>query len=247
MKLRIAILAVALMVPQTLFAQDADGVTLRLGVGAKSKPEYPGADANNVGATGSFSIERFQFGDFGGGGGGTGLGFGGSVRIVSERSAEEFDELTGLADVDTSIEVGGGLKYAQPGYKVFANLRYGVIGHESLVGEVGGDLIYRPSDQVTLSAGPRLFWGSDDYAQTYFGVTAEESSASAFDEFDAQGGFLSQGLKAEATYEFNEDWGVTGSIRFDRLQEDAASSPITQSEDQVTGSIVLTRRITFGF
>lgn len=247
-KIRFVILVATLISPHALFAQDGDGVTLRLGIGPKSKPEYPGADANNVGVAGRFAIEQFEFGGLGRGDGvRQGLGFGASLRIVGARSSDDFEELTGLDDIDASIEVGGGLKYTQPGYEVFANLRYGVIGHETFVGEVGGDLIYRPSDQFTLSAGPRLFWGSDDYAQTYFGVTAQESAASAFEAFDAGGGVLSQGLQAEATYEFNEDWGVTGRIRYDRLQDDAANSPITQSEDQLTGSIVLTRRVTFGF
>jgi outer membrane scaffolding protein for murein synthesis (MipA/OmpV family) len=139
------------------------------------------------------------------------------------------------------------LRFRQPSYDLFANLRYGVIGHETLMGEIGGDVIYRPTEQLTLRAGPRLIWGSDDYAQTYFGVSASESAASGFDAFDASGGILRQGVKAEATYQFNDDWGLIGTIRYDQLRDDAADSPITQSEDQLSGSIVLTRKVTFGF
>jgi outer membrane scaffolding protein for murein synthesis (MipA/OmpV family) len=108
-------------------------------------------------------------------------------------------------------------------------------------------VIYRPSDQLTLRAGPRIFWGSDDYAQTYFGVSDAESAASGFEAFDAGGGILRQGVKAEANYQFNDDWGLVGTIQYDQLRDDAADSPITQSEDQLTGSIVLTRKVTFGF
>ena len=137
--------------------------------------------------------------------------------------------------------------FIAPEYELYAKLRYGVIGHESLVAEVGGDLYYRPSDQITLSAGPRVLWGSDDYAQTYFGVTDAESDASSFDSFEAGAGIMSAGIEAEAQYQFNDNWGVTGTIRYDQLQEDAADSPITQSDDQLSASVVITRRITLDF
>ncbi|WP_342078772.1 MipA/OmpV family protein [Yoonia sp. SS1-5] len=241
-------LMLALAAPAPLAAQEGgDGVTFRLGVGPKSSPEYFGAEDNALGVAGSFKLERLQFGDLSVGGERTGLGFGGSLRFVKERSADDYSELSGLEDIDPSLELGGGLRFTQPGFEMFANLRYGVIGHESLVGELGGDVIYRPTSQITLSAGPRVLWGSDDYAQTYFGVTDAESGASGLDAFEAGGGILSQGIEAEATYDFNDTWGVTGKIRYDQLRDAAADSPITQSEDQLTGSLLVTRKITLGF
>ncbi|MFQ1702570.1 MipA/OmpV family protein [Loktanella agnita] len=75
-------------------------------------------------------------------------------------------------------------------------------------------------------------------------VTPAESIASDFDSFDAQSGWLSAGIKAEASYQFNDDWGVTGTLRYDQLLGDTAESPITQSEDQVSASFVVTRKVT---
>ncbi len=247
MIMRVVASLLTLSLASTAAAQE-NGLSFRFGLGPKSAPGYFGADENEISPTGSFELERLQWGPLAiGGPKDNGFGFGGSVRFVGERSASDFDELDGLDDVDASLEFGGGIRFRQPAYSVFADVRYGVIGHESLVAEMGGDYIYRPNDQLTLRTGPRILWGSDDYAQTYFGVTQAESVTSSYAAFDAGAGIVSAGVKAEATYQFNDDWGVIGTLRYDQLREDAADSPITQSEDQVSASIVLTRKITFGF
>lgn len=247
--MRFCVLAL-LCLPSLATAQDAgaDGISFTLGLGGQAKPEYFGADNTEFGPTGSFGFERLQFGGLSAGGDKTyGLGFAPSFRIIGARSADDYEELEGLEDVDFTVELGGGLAFTAPDYEVFAKLRYGVIGHESLVAEMGGDVFYRPTDQITLSAGPRVLWGSDDYAQTYFGVTDAEGLASSFDAFDAGAGIMSAGIAAEATYQFNDTWGVTGKIRYEQLRDDAANSPITQSDDQLRASLVVTRKITLGF
>jgi len=247
---RFLALVVMLVTPAISFAQEAEnGVSFRFGLGPGFGPGYFGDEDTDAKPAFKFQFEELRFGGIGAGGGGDnyGLGFGGSVRFVGERSADDYEELDGLEDVDLSFELGGGLEYSAPGYDVFAKLRYGVIGHESFVAELGSDIYYRPTDQLTFKAGPRILLGDDDYASTYFGVTADESAASSFDVFDARGGIISAGARAEATYAINDDWEVVGTIRYDQLREDAADSPITQSEDQISGSLVLTRQITFGF
>ncbi|MEM9786133.1 MAG: MipA/OmpV family protein [Pseudomonadota bacterium] len=229
-------------------AQENNGIAFTLGLGAQSQPGYFGADDNEIGPTGSFDFERLKLGPLElGGRERDGLGFGPSFRLIAPREADDYPELEGLEDIDLSVEVGGGLEFNAPDYELFAKLRYGVIGHESLVAEVGGDLFYRPTEDLTLSAGPRVLWGSDDFAQTYFGVSDAESAASGFDAFDAEAGLVSAGVEAEAKYQFNDTWGVTGKMRYDRLRDDAADSPITESDDVVSGSLVLTRRISLGF
>ena len=249
MILRVILFSVLIGAPVASAAQDqSNGVEFRFGLGPSFAPGYFGDEDIDPGVGAKFQLERLQFGSISRDGEGSyGLGFGGSLRFVGKRNADDFDELLGLEDIDPSLEIGGGLEFSAPDYEIFAKVRYGVIGHESFVAELGGDLIYRPSDQLTLSAGPRILLGDDDYAQTYFGVTAAEDAASSFDAFDARGGIMSAGAKAEATYAINNDWEVIGTLRYDQLRDDAADSPITQSDDQISGSLVLTRRITFGF
>ncbi len=246
---RATLAALLTTTPLAVVAQEQpNGIELRLGLGPSLSPGYFGDDDLDVGVRPKFQLESLQFGALSFGGDPSyGLGFGGSFRFIGARDADEFDELTGLDDIDFSLELGGGLEFTTPDYEVFAKLRYGVIGHESFVAEVGSDIYYRPTDQLTFKAGPRLLLGDDDYAQTYFGVSEDESGTSNFDAFDARGGIVSAGAKAEATYALNDDWEVIGTLRYEQLRDDAADSPITEKDDQISGSIVLTRRITFGF
>ncbi len=246
--MRTAIIAL-LLTTTPAFAQDgAAGIAFNLGLGAQSSPGYFGADGNVTGPTGSFKLQRFKLGSLGTSNEESlGLGFTGSFRYIGPRSADDYAELTGLDDIDPAIEVGGGVTYTGSNFDVYAVARRGLGGHEGYVGEIGGDLIFYPSDVLTLRAGPRLLAGDEDYAGTYFGVTAAEAAASSFTAFTPSSGVLSRGFEISAEYDLTPDWGLTGTLRYDELLGDAASSPITQSTDQVTVGLVVTRDFSFGF
>jgi outer membrane scaffolding protein for murein synthesis (MipA/OmpV family) len=227
------------------------GVSVTLGVGPKVAPAYFGSDETAVGLTGSFGLNRLSFGPLALGGDASqdGWGFKGGFRYIGARDASQYSALTGMDDVPLAIELGGGLDYTTNDYSLYADVRYGVVGHQSFVAEVGGDLYYRPTDRITVSGGPRLFWGDDTYAQTYFGVTGAEALASGggLASFDAGGGLLSAGIEGAVSYQVDDNWGITGTVTYEQLTEDAARSPISLSNDQLSASIVVTRNISFGF
>lgn len=228
--------------------EQGNGITFRVGLGPLLRPGYFGDDSYSPAARGKFRVDQLRFGPVTAGGeSDLGFGFGGSVRFIGSRTAEKFEELEGLEDIDFSLEFGGGLEYIAPDYEAFAKLRYGVIGHGSFVAELGTDVFFRPTDQLTIKAGPRLLVGDDDYAQTYFSVTANESAASSFDAFDARAGLMTAGVQAEAIYAINDTWDIIGIVAYEQLQGDAADSPITASDDQLSARLVVTRRVTFGF
>lgn len=235
------------MVPAVAAAENE--LSFRLGVGPKLAPGYFGDADQDLGFGAKFEIDRIQLGPVvREPGEAQGLGFGGSVRFVRGRDAADYEELAGLEKIDPSLEIGGRVKYSAPMFEAFASLRYGAIGHEAFVSEVGGDLILQPMEKLRLKAGPRFLWGDDSYASTYFGVTTAESDANGtFAEFEAGAGMISAGAEIEATYEFNDDWQIVGTVSYDVLRGDAANSPITEKDEQVSTQIVLTRKITFNF
>lgn len=175
----------------------------------------------------------------------------GSFRLIGKRSASDHAELAGLEDVDLSVEVGFGLGYTQRNFEAYGDIRYGAIGHHAWVGELGANLVMHPSDQLTLRVGPRLFAGTSDYANTYFGVTAAEAAASGgnFTAFDAKGGVLSAGVELGATYDINDKWGVDGAIRWDKYRGSAENSPIVQQgrDNSLSLRLGLTRRFSLNF
>ena len=255
---------VSALAPGTAVAQDglapsprpAPLLSFTLRGGLAVQPEFPGSDDYQLGPDLGFSFGSLQVGRIGIGIGDpnpelvrTGLGLRGSFRYVGERDSSEYEPLRGLDDVDAAVELGVGVVYRQDAYQVFGDLRYGVTGHESLVGEIGADVFIQPTDRLTLNAGPRVFFAGDDYADDYFGVSPAESVRSGLGGFDAEGGALSAGLEIGAEYRIDDDWGIEGAVTYDRLLGDAEDSPITEagSADQYGVRLGVTRRITFGF
>lgn len=228
--------------------------TLRAGIGGA--PAYFGAKDLTAGPDFSFSLDYLALP------GGRSIGsadpravsYGfaprGSFRYIAKRSATDNPELAGLNDVKASVELGMGLGYTQRNFEAFADVRYGVIGHHAWVGEIGANLVARPSEQLTLRVGPRVFFGSNDYASTYFGVTAAEAAAvgTAFPAaYSAKGGALSAGLEVGATYALNDTWGIDGAVRWDKYLGDAKSSPIVAQgkDNNFTVRLGMTRRFSF--
>ncbi|WGH79731.1 MipA/OmpV family protein [Jannaschia ovalis] len=263
-RLTALIAAMALAIPAAASAQSADGTTIlstqgtgpalgfTLRGGVASTPEYFGAPSNELGPDIGFELNYLRFGNFTIGNPDPlfrpqGFGVTGSFRYIGERDDADSPELAGLNDIDAALELGLGLQYAADNYQVFGAVRRGVTGHDGLVGELGADLLLYPTDRLTVTFGPRALWGDDEYASTYFGVTAAEAGASAFTAFAPSGGLMSVGVELGAGYRLNDRWGIEGAISYDKLQNDAAASPITADDESLSARIGVTRRFTLGF
>ena len=137
-------------------------------------PAYFGSDDYEVGPD---LAARFDFVRFPGGfeygssravGFRTGWGLQGSFRYIGERDSDEHDEIEGLDNVDWSAEAGLGVGYEQRNWRVFTDVRYGFVGHNAWVGEIGADGIAYPIEGLTLTAGPRLEFGDNKFAYDLF-------------------------------------------------------------------------------
>lgn len=222
--------------------------------GGSVTPDYPGASSYGAGPDIGFTFGALQWGrvNIGNGIGAeppTGLALRGAFRYIGTREAADNPELAGLRDLNAAVELGFGLIYRETNWQAHAEVRRGFDGHEGVAGTLGADLIFRPDTRWTITAGPRVNFGNREYASTYFGVTPAEAAASQFGAFNAGGGVLGAGVSVEATYQFNNDWAVQGAIRYEKLLNDAADSPITQlgSDDQWSVRIGLSRAFTLRF
>lgn len=251
--IRLATAAALALAPIAASAQSADGpgLAFTLGVGVEAVPDYFGSDERTVGPGFSFDLGYVGLGSFSFGSRDfdavpEGFGFRGSFRYIPERSGEDFEGPDRLGEeVDAAFEIGGGVRYAQPWWEAFAVARRGFGGHEGFVADLSMDLIARPTDRLSLRAGPRLFYGDDEFAETYFSTAADTGNADPF--FGASGGLLSSGLEVGAEYRLTDRWGLAANVRYDRLRNDAADSPITREDEQVSASLLVTRRFDIRF
>ncbi|MEE4237482.1 MAG: MipA/OmpV family protein [Anderseniella sp.] len=208
---------------------------IELGAGAIVKPKYPGADSYLVSPFPIFGVGRFYVPGLGqvveGEEMKRGLFFYPSFDVNGERKASDSADLTGTDKVDWAVEVGVGGGYRHDWLRGFVELRQGFNGHEGQVAEFGLDFIATPMERVELFFGPRASWASNDYMDTYFGVTPDEASAdgSMLSAFNADAGFKTVGLAGRVRYDWTEQIALHLRGEWDHFIGDAADSPIVKA------------------
>ncbi|MBN4667805.1 MipA/OmpV family protein [Pandoraea nosoerga] len=86
-------------------------------------------------------------------------------------------------------------------------------------------LVYKtPTDSVGLGA--TAHFASGKYAQTYFGVTADQSLNSGFRQYAPGGGLYGVSLTANWTHRFTKHWSTTVAGGVMRYTGNASKSPI---------------------
>ena len=250
----IALAAICTLVAAAPAVAQERSLNFALGAGVAATPEYMGSDTLTTSVIPTLTFGSLKWGSFDAGNGvrgvpDNGLTLNGAFRILNERTAAQSPELTGLNDIEASVELGFGLRYQQTNWMAFGEVRKGLTGHNGVTGTLGADWIMRPNDRWRIAAGPRVNFGDDEFANTYFGVTGAEAAASSFNAYDAGGGALSAGLAVSGTYFIDDKWSLEGAVSYEKLMGDAADSPITLngSEDQWRIGVGVSRIFTLNF
>jgi len=120
-----------------------------------------------------------------------------------------------------------------------ADLKKGIGGNDGIVGDVGAyiPLPLKQDKSWLLFVGPSLTMADGRYMNSYFGVSDSSSRLSGLREFTANGGFTNAGLGATSIYLIGAHWLVESDFGWRRLLGDAARSPITETNNQITGDI----------
>ncbi|MEA3547918.1 MAG: MipA/OmpV family protein [Thermodesulfobacteriota bacterium] len=154
------------------------------------------------------------------------------VTKSSSRDDDDNNKLKGLDDVDSSTEVGGFAKYRQKPFRFELDIRHDPgSGHEGTFIEAGAGFGF-PFDKPLFVAMAQTTWASDNYMESFFGVSRKESGRSGLREFDADSGIKDIGIKLTSGFGFRDNWKMGFSLQYKRLLGDAADSPIVDDEDQ---------------
>ena len=242
------LIAAAVLCPawSAAFAQDAEDLRVRVGLGAQLRPEFIGADKAAIGplldldfARGSnefkFEAPDYSFGIPVVSSGG--FSFGPAANLASKR--KESDVGAPVGEVSTTFEAGAFASYElAESIHLRAEVLKGFGGHKGVVGAIGADQVWRDGDRYVFSIGPRVLLSSARYQRAYFGVTPAAALATGLPVYEPDGGLHGIAAASGLSYQFNNRFGMFGYARYERLVGDAAKSPIVRelgSRNQLSG------------
>jgi outer membrane protein len=150
-----------------------------------------------------------------------------TFKIKMPRKESDDSSLRGLGDVGWTVEAGAFAEYWPTDWlRTRVELRQGIGGHHGLVSDLTADLVYRATQQLTLSGGPRVSLATAAATSPYFSVTPGQSIASGLPVYDARGGVRSYGVGAQARYLWSPVWATYFFAEYERLSGDAANAPL---------------------
>lgn len=233
----------------------SDQWRIQLGAGVLNGPRYPGSGDNftrGVPAV-SISYDRYFFGGAPGSGAPAGLGVfllrtdhwalglsaGGDFR--KPRRASDAPILQGWGDIPGTVRGGFFASYTLDWLSVHGSVT--AAGHdEGVLAKLGVDAKYSPTPRLVLTIGPEITFANNQYAMTFFGVDTAQSQIAGIAPYQARGGVNSVGGSAGASYRLTERWSLAAHVGYERLQGDAADSPVTTDKTQrVFGAFVMYR------
>lgn len=163
------------------------------------------------------------------------LGVALSYDLVKPRKESDDDHLRGLPDIDSTAHATLFASYNLDWLSVVGAVSQDIAGkHEGTAASL--DLLgkYSPVSQLTLTAGPGVTWGSSQYNQTFFGVSAEDSARSSLPSYSLGSGIAAVRLTAGASYALNKHWNLGARVVASRLPGAIGNSPIVEKKTQMT-------------
>jgi len=150
------------------------------------------------------------------------------------------ERLKGLGDIDPALGVRAFGSYMLGPVELKASItKYTGSQNDGLLLNLGLDLPFHPMNNLTLSPYIGTTWADDNYMQTWFGVTPQQSSRSGLSAFNAESGIKDVTAGLKATYRLNQHWFISTEVGMQHLLGDAGKSPITEVSTGATfGTVV---------
>ncbi len=224
---------------------------ISLGVGAAYKPDYEGSNdyevaplpdinisyrdlvflrgpslgANLVTVNGARESDKLQLGPL--------------VRYRFGRDQDDNDALRGLGDVDGSVEAGLFGRYSVGRWSAGLTVVQDVAdGHGGALAEASFGYAMPVASDLKASLRASTTWASEDYMESYFGISGSQAARSGRRPFDAGSGFKDVGLSLGLEYAVTDNWSLGGRVGYTRLLGDAADSPIVDEDGSADQFIV---------
>jgi outer membrane protein len=159
-----------------------------------------------------------------------GLDVGGDSR--KPRRATDDPILRGWGDIPGTARAGVFASYTRDWLSVRGSISDAVAHHEGALASLAVEAKYHATQRLTLSIGPEVTWANNQYAQTFFGISAAQSEIAGIAPYRAKSGINTVGGSAGAAYMLTDHWSLGAHVSYGRLQGDAANSPVTTDKTQ---------------
>jgi outer membrane protein len=170
------------------------------------------------------------------------------LNVRGERDKVDNDRVDNMEDIDSALELGVVGGYDVKLDKAVLSLEVEFLAdvsdeHEGWLLTPRIKYVRSLSDSFTLLASTSLTVASEDYMETYFGVSGADSVRSGLSTFDADEGVKDWSLALGAVYNVTDSWGIGAFGLYKKLLEDAEDSPVVDDvgdENQLIGGIFTT-------
>lgn len=191
-------------------------------------------------------------------------GFKAGAAVAYDFGRQESDsrsELRGMGDLDAGVTATGFVEYDLKIAKLEGSVTKHFAESQGVTAEIGIGTFLPLSilfgDSVNMAAaggdqtekaghglsGPALMlsasaeWADENYMADYFGVSASQSARSGKAAFDADAGFKSISAELGLLVPVSEHILIGSTATYERLIGDAADSPLSNNDDQISGKL----------
>ena len=149
------------------------------------------------------------------------------------RDSSDNTDLSGMADLKSSIEAGVFFQHFNGPWRLEGDLRYGLngSGHHGIVGNASLALGGRLSEDSSLILGAATKFASASYMLANFGVTSSEATSGRA-AYTPTAGFQEFAGFASIVYNVDQNIYLTIDGRGTLMMDQAANSPLVKASDQ---------------
>lgn len=152
------------------------------------------------------------------------------LRYRFGRDQDDNDALRGMGDVGGTVEGGAFLRFQEGGWVVVVNAAQGLNGGGHRGATVFASLGYggRLAPRWLFSLGPSVTWASDNYMQSFFGVTPTQGARAGYAPYSPGAGVKDVGFGSTLTWLATDQIALTAIAEVKELLNDAADSPLVE-------------------
>jgi MipA family protein len=167
------------------------------------------------------------------------------AEYVFKRSNVDDAAVARLGDTRDGALLGATLGYAG-NLGQYSTLGVDLDARYDVAGQIGGLLTLQlnssfriPGSRWMFFGGPSITYASADYMREFFGVHTDVEAENELTEFNAGADCRDVALTFAVAHALNERLAINGLVNYALLVGDAARSPISEKDDQLSAGVFL--------